>query len=663
MKRFFKSIGIGILGAGVIGAAAYSIAIRNTPASHDTLKNADLAPLIPVRAFFADTSSSWGYGLSAEARYRSHFESRRAKDTLVISDRESGKELLALKDIKHYVWAGHGDMLHVFREGRFWRIDPTSPDEDTWQDVTPRGFQRWNILDMPSEPDAPFFITSNDRNPAFHDVYTTRQDGGGKELLIENEGQTLSWLLDKSGAAVMRLDRSEDGEMTEIRAPQTFEDATTTWALLDSFDAYQTFWPIEVDHTGEAVFALSSRGRDKVALVRMGLSDGSEVVLFEEQGTDLGRVLNVDPHDGMIDAVVSHAPGAKITAFSDIGQVFQGYVEEVGGGLPVDIDGWREAGTLGSMGLALSPDAKGYEFYTFDISNGRVDHVATHSFRARFKDHLVSTEHVSIPARDGLTIPALLMRPSGVSGPVPLVVDVHGGPAHFYTWQYHHLRQFLVNRGYAVLAVNFRGSTGFGKAFQAAGFGEPGRAMQTDIYDAALWAAEQGIADPDKMAVWGGSYGGYSAAFAATDPDSPFAAAVIEHAVLDVEYQMRNNPFAWGLSEFMLERYWGTLEENVEQMRAVSPITHVSEMQSPALIIAGKRDQIVGFEQSEEFIKAAEAAGKDVETLIFEEAGHGLHRWQDRVIHARALEDFLAEHLGGRSGGWDAAEVAARWLD
>lgn len=663
MKRFLKVLGFGVLGAGIIGAGAYTLAIRNTPATHESLAQVDLAPLIPVRAFYADTSTTWGYGLSAEARYRSHYESRAAKDTLVITDAASGKKMLALKDINHYVWAGHGDLLHVFREGRMWRVDPEKPAESDWEDVTPRGFDRWNMIDMPSDPDAPFLINSNDRNPAFADVYTTRQDGGGKQLLIENEGQTLNWLLNRENEPVVRLDRSEDGQLTEIRAPQTGEDGTTTWALLDSFDAYQTFWLIEVDHTGEAIYAVSSRGRDKAALVRMSLSDGSETVVFEEPDTDITRILNVDPYDGMIDAVISHAPSAKITAFSDIGQAFAGYVEEAGGGAPVYIDGWREAGVTGSMGIALSPDAKGYEFYTFDIANGRVDHVKTHSFRARFEGQLAATEHVTIPARDGRALPALLMRPSGVSGPVPLIVDVHGGPAHFKRWEYDHPRQFLVNRGYAVLTVNFRGSTGYGKAFQAAGFGEPGKAMQTDVYDAALWAAEQGIADADHMAVMGASYGGYSAGRAATDPDSPFVAAVIEHAVLDVEYQMRNNPFAWGLSEFILEDYFGTLEDNLDTMREISPITHVGEMHMPALIVAGKRDRIVGFEQSEEFIKAAEAAGKDVETLVFEEAGHGLHRWQDRVIYARALEEFFATQLGGRSGGWDAAEIAAKWLD
>jgi len=135
-----------------------------------------------------------------------------------------------------------------------------------------------------------------------------------------------------------------------------------------------------------------------------------------------------------------------------------------------------------------------------------------------------------------------LLRPKGVDGAAPMVLEVHGGPARQVKWEYHHFRQFLVNRGYAVLAVNFRGSSGLGKIYQAAGYGEYGRKMQDDLVDATLWAIDQGIADPKAIAINGSSYGGYASAMGLVrDPDL-FKAGIIEHAMLDVAYQSQYPP-------------------------------------------------------------------------------------------------------------------------
>lgn len=206
---------------------------------------------------------------------------------------------------------------------------------------------------------------------------------------------------------------------------------------------------------------------------------------------------------------------------------------------------------------------------------------------------------------------------------MPLIVEVHGGPAHHLSWAYDHFRQFLVNPGYGVLAVNFRGSTGYRKAFQAMGSGAYGREMQTDLYCPAAWAVAHGDGDAHALAIMGSSYGGYGAAMAATDPDSPFTAAIVKNAVLDVEHQMRNNPAAWGLNTVYLERYFGRIDrsEEIEDMRRFSPIARVRDQAVPILYLAGKRDGVVGFEQTETHLRDARAADKLVEALIFEDEG------------------------------------------
>ncbi|HKK96652.1 MAG TPA: alpha/beta fold hydrolase, partial [Marivita sp.] len=408
---------------------------------------------------------------------------------------------------------------------------------------------------------------------------------------------------------------------------------------------------------------VSGRDRDKAALVRVDLATGAEDVLVEDPDEDILDVFNLDPHDGVIDAVFTHVGQSEIRALTPRGETFARLVHSKAD--RVEVDGTFWAGDGRYVTATLSPDALNYSYHLFDLDTGNETQLGTFSFRQKHGSSLVRTDEVTIPARDGTQLHGLLVQPQGVTDPAPLMIEVHGGPALHLSWEYHHFRQFLANRGYAVLAVNFRGSTGFGQEFQSKGFGQYGRAMQDDLVDAASWAVAEGIADPDAIGITGGSYGGYASAMAMVRDGDVFKAGVVEHAVLDVAYQMRNNPFAWGLSSEYTTRYFGDTDnaEDLAVMEDLSPMNRVEDLMGPVLVVAGKRDAIVGFEQSEEFLRRAEEAGKTVDQLIFEDEGHGIGRWQNRIRHARAVEDFLAEHLGGRSGGWDWIELAVEYLD
>ena len=162
--------------------------------------------------------------------------------------------------------------------------------------------------------------------------------------------------------------------------------------------------------------------------------------------------------------------------------------------------------------VTLSVDAKSYSYHIFDLSGGTDTKISRIYFKTQHARALVSTETVQIIARDGMQLDALLLRPKGVESGVPMVLEVHGGPARQIKWQYHHFRQFLVNRGYAVLAINFRDSSGFGKAYQATGYGEYGRKRLDGLVDATQWAIDHEIADTEAIAINGGNYGGSASA-------------------------------------------------------------------------------------------------------------------------------------------------------
>ena len=640
-----------ILAAGAGGTLLWLT--RDTAPTHPTLAEADLPDIIPVRHFWANTGGEWSYAASLDGTYLSYRAVRGATEVLIVQNRDTGEDVLVLEDVDFSFWSDVAPLILVSIDGRLWQIDPGLPTRDFWRDVTPRGFGGWSIDSAVKAQEDRWIVSSRDRNPAFADIYTTRQDGGGRELLILNEGRTLSWHFDTENHPHLRFDRL-DNDQVEVLALDDPE--SDEWRQVTVIDPDEAFWIIESTPDREHVIAISSRGRDKSAIVRMAVADGAEEVIASDPVTDLYEVYNLDPFDGLVDLVATDAPGGGLTALSPRGEILKSAIE--GLGQRMDIDGLTTSGDGRFVTMTLSPEAKSYIYMLFDLESGETTQLGTFNFLERHGDKLSSTEEVTIPARDGLDIPALLLRPQGTDGPVPMVVEVHGGPADHVTWGYGHGRQFLVNRGYAVLSVNFRGSTGYGRAFQRAGYGEYGRAMQTDLYDAAQWAIDQGIADPDAIAVQGGSYGGYASAMAATDPESPFSAAIIQHAVLDMEYQMRNNPFAWGLNDYSMERYFGRLdnEDDLQAMRTYSPINRVEDLSMPVLLIAGKRDSIVGFEQTEEFLARVEELGKDTDALIFEDEGHGVAGWQNSIRLSRKGEDFLAEHLGGRSGGWDIIE-------
>ena len=655
--RWFLKILVALGGIAALGVGGLAWLQRDQAATHPSLVGADLPAMIPVRDFWADTAAEWGYKASADGAYIAHRSVRMTQDVLVLKATD-GDELGNWPDVWGYFWSDFAPLLYVIsEESRMWEVDPSNPTRENWRDVTPRGFANWYVNHRVPNADASWVVSSADRNPAYQDIYTTRQDGGGKSLFLENEGQTLAWILDHQQIPIIRMDR-DGSDDTEV-----FVADGDDWRSLFTVDAFEQFWIYATTSDNRYAFASSSRGRDKAAIVRVDLETGEEEILVSDPDVDLTWALDLNPWDDTLDLVISHAAGAPRTPLSAKGQALDRLIGQLGE--KVDHDGIFSAGDGRFVTVTASPEAKSYSYVLFDLETKTTKKLGEFSFRKRHLAKLAETQEVVVRARDGLPLPSLLMLPPGTAGPVPMIVQVHGGPASHMQWEYHHFHQFLVNRGYGVLAVNFRGSTGYGRKFQAAGFGEFGRAMQTDIYDAANWAVEQGFADPDAMAVLGGSYGGYASAMAATDPESPFSAAIIERAVLDFPYQMKNNPFAWRLNEVYMERYFGSADdaEDLVTMAQYSPITRAQNLSMPVLLIAGKRDRIVGFEQTEEFLDKLPEGKFEIDSLIFEDEGHGVDRWQNKIRRARQIEDFLAGQLGGRSGGWDYIEIAAEYLD
>ena len=268
-----------------------------------------------------------------------------------------------------------------------------------------------------------------------------------------------------------------------------------------------------------------------------------------------------------------------------------------------------------------------------------------------------------IKAQDGFDFPAFLSRPKGVTGPAPMVILIHGGPVSRTSWGYNSFRSLLNNRGYAVLDVNYRGSSGYGRAFIEAAKGEIAGKMSGDIVDARAWAVEKGIADPDKVALYGVSWGGFEVLTALTQNSDLFAAGISINGVADLSTMLEEVPDYWhGWREWLVEFVGNPeTEEGRKTLLERSPITHAANMKTPLLLVQAANDVRVVQGQSDKMVNALKTSGAPVEYHLIQGVGHSPQTWpwQKQYQDVYRIEHFLAKHLGGRTGGYDYAHIGA----
>jgi dipeptidyl aminopeptidase/acylaminoacyl peptidase len=262
---------------------------------------------------------------------------------------------------------------------------------------------------------------------------------------------------------------------------------------------------------------------------------------------------------------------------------------------------------------------------------------------------LADVKPIIYQSRDGLLIPGYLTLPKGVPGKnLPAVVLPHGGPWARDAWGFNPVLQFLANRGYAVLQMNFRGSTGFGRKFWEISFKEWGRKMQDDVTDGARWLISEGIADPKRVGIYGGSYGGYVVlAGLAFTPDL-YACGADYVGVANLFTILETIPPYWEPMRQMMYEMMGDPEQDEDLMRAVSPVFHAEAIKAPLLIAQGAQDPRVKKAESDQMVEALRKRGVAVPYMVKENEGHGFRNEENRFEFYRALEQFLGKYLGGR---------------
>jgi dipeptidyl aminopeptidase/acylaminoacyl peptidase len=548
------------------------------------------------------------------------------------------------RGIRSFAWARDGrHVLYVQDVGgdENWRLYDVDPQTLARRDLTPFEKIHATIIGTSKRRPEEVLVGLNADNPQLHDVYRLNLATGALVKEIENPGYA-GWVADEDlvvrAAIAPKPDGSfdlvvRDSAADEFRHLLTIpaEDATST--DVESFSG-----------DGRSLLMISAAGSDTGRLVRVDLATGDSVVLAEDPEADVsGVLLDPDTRDPQIVMILKDRMTYTVLDPSVADDLTA--VRALHPGDP-SFSGRDEANTTWLIAFNVDDGSVTYFMYDRATKTGRLLFAARPALSGY---ELAAMEPFSFPARDGLVVHGYATFPPGLGREnLPAVVNVHGGPQVRDTWGYNPEAQWLANRGYLCLQVNYRGSTGYGKAFVAAGDREWGGKMHDDLIDAVDYAVTQGWADRSRVAIYGGSYGGYAALVGAAFTPDVFCCAVDIVGPSNLKTLLETIPPYWAPMIAQLYRRVGNPETDAEFLWSRSPLSRARDIRIPLLIAQGANDPRVKQAESEQIVAALTEAGIDHEYLLFPDEGHGFAKPENRITFYTAAERFLAKYLGGR---------------
>ncbi|MFE9577877.1 S9 family peptidase [Nocardia sp. NPDC006044] len=621
-----------------------------------------LPEFISVEDFFAAPLNA-SPEISPDGTKVAYLAPRKDRLNVWIHDLDSGAARCVTADehrnVYHFRWTDDPRWLLYTQDNdgderwHLYRVDLDHPDTPA-VDLTP--FPAATVIQFELSPGRPgkALLHLNNRKVELFDLCELDIATGELTVLAENPGHVAAWMCGPGGAVFARgLTATGDIEFSRWEA-----GTLRPVALFNGADYPMGVWPLQPTPDGTGAWVGSNRGTDRTRLVRLDLSTGAETEVDSHPTFDLdprGAGAPVLPPPLILDRRTGDLIGARYLGERQVIHALDPRFAAV-------LDNLRKLSD--GDPAALSADDSGQRWvvtFTHDRDPDVTyfyDH-ATGQSRQLFRPYphldpasMAPMRPVSIRARDGLTLPAYLTVPVGID-PVglPMVLLVHGGPWHRDSWGFDPAVQLLANRGYAVLQVNFRGSTGYGKAHTKAAIGEFAGTMHDDLIDAVRWAVGQGYADPHRVAIFGGSYGGYAALVGVTFTPDIFAAAIDYVGISNLANFLRTIPsFAKPHTANNWHLFVGDPDDPRQEadMLARSPITLVDRIRTPLLVVQGANDVRVVRAESDNLVEALRQRGVEVEYLLKEDEGHGFVNPENQIELFHTVERFLARHLGGR---------------
>lgn len=525
-------------------------------------------------------------------------------------------------------------------------------ESDEVIDLTPFQGIAAQVVHVSSKYPAEILAGVNDRDQHwFHDVYRINVETGARELVEQND-QFVGFVADDDFQLRLAVAFTPQSEMMLFRPDAEAEVGWSPLMTIGSEDVLTTS-PVGLDKTGQWLYLLDSRGRNTSALKKVKLDTGEESLVFASDQADIDGIMT-HPTEKTIEAVSYTYDREKHEflepkikrAFEQLAKVHEGEIEVTSRSLDDAI--WT---------VAFAADNGPVSFYTYLPEAGDANFLFTD--RPELEQVELARMHpVIIQSRDSLNLVSYLSLPvesdpqetGRPAQPLPMVLLVHGGPWARDFWGFNSLHQLLVDRGYAVLSVNYRGSTGLGKDFINAANLEWAGKMHDDLVDAVQWAVDQKIAIADKIAIVGGSYGGYASLVGLTFTPETFACGVDIVGPSNLISLMENPPPYWMPIMPLMQQRVGdfTTTEGRDFLKSRSPLFHVDKICRPLLIGQGAQDPRVKQAESDQVVAAMQQKGIPVTYLLYPEEGHGFDRPANKISFFAVTEAFLSEHLGGK---------------
>lgn len=513
------------------------------------------------------------------------------------------------------------------------------------RDLTPFEGVEAALVGFPGRAPGLAIITLNRRDPALADAYRVDLGSGALALAAENPGDFTSYLADPHGQVLVAMSLDAQGRYSLQHRP----DEASPWRVVATYGAEDEVAPLAWSDQPGHIYARSNHGADRQRLVLLDLERGAEQVLAEDARVDLDSAL-IDASGAWLAARFVDDQARWVTRDPQLRALLASDAS-------LSVLSWSRDRRLWTVGVS-SPTAPLRYFLARD--GVRAPLFASRPVLDRHR--LAPTEAVRIRARDGEILSGYVTRPARGAPPYPTVLMVHGGPWSRDVWDFDNDRQFLADRGYAVLSVNFRGSTGYGKRF--AGLARKGfaAAMQDDLLDAVDWAVARKLSDPRRVAIAGGSYGGYATLVGLTATPARFACGVDYAGPVDLVTLIEAFPPSW--RPFLGRRWYPYVGDprvpaDRADLQRRSPIGAVERIRAPLLIFQGANDPRVSRAQSDAIARALQQRGVPVTYLLAANEGHSFGTRATSLAVRRATELFLARCLGGRAAPTASREIEA----
>ncbi len=605
---------------------------------------------IPLKDFFRNPERA-GYQISPDGNTLSFMAPYRNRMNIFIQPTDLSKQPERLtdvtdRDIAGYFWKENNYIVYARDFGgdenyHILRVDIKTGEA---KDMTPFKNVRAGILDdLEDISRDEILIVTNQRNKEVFDVYRLNLETGNLKMVAENPGNITDWTTDHEGK--VRIASTSDGVNSTFLYRDNEEEK---FRPLFTTNFKDIFIPLFFSFDNKNIYAMSNLGRDKIRVVLYNPKSKKVIkTIYENPDVDVSSLNYSNKRKKLTTATYYTEKPNRVFLDSTTEKMFKKAEKKFAKNVDIHFGDSNKDENKFIIRTYSDKDLGAY--YLYDLKTDAVTKLAELSPWIS-PDDMAEMAPIKYTSRDGLTIHGYLTLPKLPKGVkpknLPVVINPHGGPWVRDEWGYNPKVQFLANRGYAVLQMNYRGSTGYGKKFLEASFKQWGLKMQDDISDGVLWLIKNGIADPKKVAIYGGSYGGYATLAGVTFTPELYACGIDYVGISNLFTFIKTVPAYWKPGMEMWFAMVGDPEKDKELYKKVSPFFHVENIRVPMLVAQGAKDPRVNINESNQIVDALKKRGIKVTYIVKDDEGHGFKNEENEFEFYEAVEKFLAECIG-----------------